>query len=192
MSVLTTGPSGARHQVGWCGALAATVLAVSAVAVAPAGGAVPTPDELAASVTPLVAPVEDLRAGPSVRSVAPRAHDRVAVPSDVVFAFGRAAVRPAGHRALVRLAGSVAGRRGTLRVVGHTDGVGRAAANRRLSLRRARAVVAVLRGGLPEGVRVVATGRGEEDPVADEQTPDGQDDPAGRARNRRVALQFVR
>jgi outer membrane protein OmpA-like peptidoglycan-associated protein len=171
----------------------ATLRFAAAAGAVPAGAS-PTAEELAASVTPLAAPVEQLRAGPSVRSVAPRPDGaaRIAVPADVLFAFGRAEVRPAGRRALVRLAASATGRAGTLRVVGHTDGVGGASSNRRLSLRRARAVAAVHRPGLPASVRIVSTGRGPADPVADERTAEGDDDPDGRARNRRVALRFVR
>lgn len=164
------------------------------VALAPAGSAraTPTAAELAASVTPLVGPVQRLAAATSVRPVARAGCGRTAVPADVLFAFDRAEVRSEGRRALVRLAASVAGTRGTLRVVGHTDGRGDEAYNRRLSLRRAHAVAAVLRAGLPSGVRVRSTGRGAADPVADETTATGEDDPDGRARNRRVELRFRR
>ncbi|WP_051470874.1 OmpA family protein [Patulibacter minatonensis] len=179
------------------GVLRGVAVGVLGVAVLLAGGgaaqAEPTADELAASVVPLSAPIELLRPGSTVRPVAPRPRrGRTAVPADVLFDFGRASVRPVGRRALVRLARSVATGTGVLRVVGHTDGVGDDAVNRALSRRRARAVAAVLRPGLPGVVRIVATGRGEDDPVADETTPDGEDDPDGRARNRRVELRVVR
>lgn len=171
-------------------ALGSVVVALGAAAPA---GAAPTAAELAASVTPLRGPVERLRPEGTVRPVAARARrGRTAVPADVLFAFDRTEVRPAGRRALVRLAASLSGDAGTLRVVGHTDGRGAAAYNRRLSLRRARAVAAVLRAGLPGDVAIRAAGRGAQDPVADETTPDGEDDPDGRARNRRVELRIVR
>lgn len=166
--------------------------AASLVLAAPAGAA-PTAGELASSVTPLTAPVEDLRAAPTIHALAPRVTaDRTAVPAAVLFGFDRAEVRRAGRRALVRLAASVARRPGTLRVVGHTDGRGAAPYNQRLSLRRARAVADLLRAGLPASVRVVPSGRGAANPVADETAPDGRDDPDARARNRRVELRFTR
>jgi OOP family OmpA-OmpF porin len=62
-------------------------------------------------------------------------------------------------------------------VTGHTDARGSAAYNRALSLRRARAVAAVLRAGR---VRIVAAG--ESRPVASNRAA------AGRARNRRVEI----
>lgn len=174
-------------------AVAGAVAAAAWLTGGDAALAAPTAEELAASVTPLVAPVEQLRPGSTVRPLAPRARrGRTAVPADVLFDFGRSSVRRDGRRALVGLARSLATGSGTLRVVGHTDGVGDVAANRRLSLRRARAVVAVLRPGLPGAVRIVAAGRGEDDPVADETTATGEDDPDGRARNRRVELRVLR
>jgi OmpA-OmpF porin, OOP family len=185
---------GARRVRGTrCAAIVGVVtIAVSGAVVGPAS-AVPTDAELAESVVPLVAPVEQLQVGGTVRSVAPHVRrGRTAVPADVLFAFGSATVRPEGRRALVRLARSVATGSVTLRVVGHTDGVGAAAANRALSRRRAQAVADVLRPGLPDGVRIVAAGRGEDDPVAEETTRAGEDDPDGRARNRRVELRVER
>jgi OOP family OmpA-OmpF porin len=40
-------------------------------------------------------------------------------------------------------------------------------------------------------VRITTVGRGEDDPIASETTADGEDDPDGRARNRRVQLRFT-
>ena len=45
----------------------------------------------------------------------------------------------------------------------------------------------LLTGGMPTG-RIVARGFGESRPVAPNTTPDGADDPAARARNRRVEI----
>lgn len=178
-----------------CGPGASVAGCLAVVACLVVGGGVataaPTSEELAASVTPLTAAIEQLRPGTTIRPVAATSRGRTAVPADVLFAFGRASVRPDGRRALVRLAQSVTSGSTTLRVIGHTDGVGAAASNRRLSLRRAQAVADVLRLGLRGSVRVVAAGRGEEDPVAAETTSTGEDDPDGRARNRRVELRFT-
>jgi outer membrane protein OmpA-like peptidoglycan-associated protein len=70
----------------------------------------------------------------------------------------------------------------TVDVLGHTDSDGSAAYNQDLSARRAQAVAGVL---LEEGVapaRVRAIGRGEDDPVASNLTPEG------RQLNRRVEV----
>jgi OOP family OmpA-OmpF porin len=67
-------------------------------------------------------------------------------------------------------------------VAGHTDSTGSAEANRTLSTLRAEAVRDYL---LTKGVsadRLVAVGYGEKRPIAD------NNDPAGRAINRRVSL----
>ncbi len=71
-------------------------------------------------------------------------------------------------------------------VQGHTDSRGDADYNRRLSQRRAEAVVGYLveRGGL-DATRLVAKGYGEDQPLTDNDTEDG------RARNRRVEFVIV-
>jgi len=70
----------------------------------------------------------------------------------------------------------------TIEVIGHTDNVGSAAYNQDLSQRRAVAVATVLRSsGVPSG-RIATYGRGEDQPVASNQTA------AGRALNRRVEI----
>lgn len=71
---------------------------------------------------------------------------------------------------------------GDLRIEGHTDSQGDAAANRLLSGRRADAVRRVLvDAGIPAS-RITAEGRGAAQPVADNATA------AGRAKNRRVEI----
>lgn len=67
-------------------------------------------------------------------------------------------------------------------VIGHTDNTGSAAYNMDLSQRRATAVATVLRNGGVSAARVVAYGRGEDQPVASNLTAEG------RAQNRRVEI----
>jgi OmpA-OmpF porin, OOP family len=69
-----------------------------------------------------------------------------------------------------------------LRVEGHTDNQGNAAANHALSERRAQAVVSWVTAHGVQGTRLSAIGMGQTKPVAD----NGSDD--GRAKNRRVEL----
>lgn len=69
-----------------------------------------------------------------------------------------------------------------LAVEGHTDNVGDAAANKKLSEARARSVMnAIVAAGI-DATRLSAAGYGQEKPVADNRTE------AGRAKNRRVEL----
>jgi len=69
-----------------------------------------------------------------------------------------------------------------LRVEGHTDNQGSAAANQALSEKRAQAVVAWLVAHGTNASRLAAKGMGQTMPVADNSTQDG------RAKNRRVEL----
>ena len=104
---------------------------------------------------------------------------------DVYFEFGSAVLVPRAAADLASVAEQVRAAGVTsLEVVGHTDSVGSDGDNQTLSEARAASVVAALQPQLP-GVTLVAAGRGETEPVAAETTEDGQDDPAGRALNRR-------
>lgn len=69
-----------------------------------------------------------------------------------------------------------------LRIEGHTDNRGSPAPNQALSERRAQAVVAWLTGHGVAASRLAAKGFGQNKPIADNSTPDGQ------AKNRRVEL----
>lgn len=70
----------------------------------------------------------------------------------------------------------------TVDVIGHTDNTGDAAYNQDLSNRRARAVADVLYDAGVATSRIRAYGRGEDEPVASNLTPEG------RAQNRRVEI----
>lgn len=80
-------------------------------------------------------------------------------------------------------------------LVGHTDSRGPADYNQQLSLWRARAVRQVLDRALGQdlghGYRIEASGKGETAPIAAETRSDGTDDPAARARNRRVEISYT-
>jgi len=76
----------------------------------------------------------------------------------------------------------------TVEITGYTDSKGPAGYNRRLSLRRARAVAALLeKGGIPSS-RYTLKGAGETNFLAINKYPDGKDCPEGRAFNRRVEV----
>lgn len=69
-----------------------------------------------------------------------------------------------------------------LSIEGHTDNVGEASANRRLSEARAEAVLAAVKAQGIEARRLVAKGQGADIPIADNRKEEG------RAKNRRVEL----
>lgn len=106
---------------------------------------------------------------------------------NVNFETNRADIRPADQPTLdqvVALLNSSPVLR--LSVDGHTDNVGQAEANQRLSQQRAEAIVAYLiRAGI-EGARLQAKGFGPSIPVADNRSD------VGRAKNRRVELVKVK
>ena len=107
----------------------------------------------------------------------------VNMPQDVLFATDSAALRPDLSRDIQTVAASlIRYPNSTIEVVGHTDNTGSAAYNQDLSQRRAVAVADVLRNSGVPGGRVTAYGRGEDAPVASNQTP------AGQAQNRRVEI----
>lgn len=107
----------------------------------------------------------------------------VTMPQDILFDVDSAAVKPGLRSDLGRVAASLRNYPDTtVRVVGHTDSTGSASHNQALSERRANAVSGVLQDeGVPAG-RIRAIGRGEDQPVATNLTPEG------RAQNRRVEV----
>jgi outer membrane protein OmpA-like peptidoglycan-associated protein len=113
---------------------------------------------------------------------------------DVLFPFGSERLAPGAAEGLEEVAGLIRQMRPrSITITGHTDSVGDEAANRELSLRRARAVQRWLEeragGAMPA---VVVDGRGEADPAVPNTRPDGRDDPEGRAQNRRVEITLER
>jgi OOP family OmpA-OmpF porin len=101
----------------------------------------------------------------------------------IQFNTGKATILPASESVLQQIAKLLADTPDLkLRVEGHTDNQGAAAANQALSERRAQAVVAWLTAhGVASG-RLSAKGFGASKPVADNGTEEG------RAKNRRVEL----
>ncbi|PWK62190.1 OmpA family protein [Roseicyclus mahoneyensis] len=107
----------------------------------------------------------------------------VTMPEGILFDIDSAAIRAnlqADLRALARNLQQYPNT--TVDVIGHTDNTGSAGYNQDLSQRRAQAVAGVLlEAGVSPG-RVRAFGRGEDEPVASNLTPQG------RAQNRRVEV----
>lgn len=107
----------------------------------------------------------------------------ITLPGDMAFQPNRSALKPGATAVLDKIALSLRNLPAAeLRIVGHTDAKGGAAANDALSLDRAASTRdwLVARGVSP--VRIAVAGRGARDPLA------SNDDEAGRATNRRVEI----
>jgi outer membrane protein OmpA-like peptidoglycan-associated protein len=113
---------------------------------------------------------------------------------DVLFAFDRADLTDAANTKIAAVAEIVVrlAPERNLSVEGHTDAVGDGEYNLELSLRRAIAVSDALQAGGVAAERLRTVGHGERFPVAQNRTPEGRDDPAGRAANRRVEVVIER
>ncbi|MDR6144699.1 OOP family OmpA-OmpF porin [Sphingomonas sp. SORGH_AS870] len=106
------------------------------------------------------------------------------------FPQGGAALNAEARAALDRLAGDRAAGQGRIVLRGHSDSEGDDDSNRRMSRKRAEAVrdYLVARGIAATRIEVIALG--ETRPIAPNAKPDGSDDSAGRARNRRVEIEL--
>lgn len=102
--------------------------------------------------------------------------------SDILFSVNKDDITPASFP-IIDEVGNALKQNGKLKIkiVGHTDSDGDAAANKTLSEKRAEAVKNYLRYKFNiEGERIVTEGKGEESPIASNSTADGK------AKNRRV------
>lgn len=105
------------------------------------------------------------------------------MPADVTFATNQATIQPQFYNALDQVAGTLVNYPSTaIDIVGHADSDGAEAYNQDLSERRANSVKNYLSGRGVQNVRMAASGRGETQPVASNNTA------AGKAQNRRVQI----
>ncbi|MBI3229117.1 MAG: OmpA family protein [Burkholderiales bacterium] len=136
---------------------------------------------------PTPAPVIAQESPPPPPVVKPQpVSEKVTFAAQALFDFDKAVVKPEGRAALDDLLNKLQGMDTEVMVtVGHTDSVGSAEYNQRLSQRRAEAVKAYL---ISKGVaenRVFTEGKGESQPVTDNQSGEH------RAQNRRVTVEVV-
>ncbi len=116
----------------------------------------------------------------------------VDVNNDTIhFKTGSADADPAFAPIAQRIAAALDKEPGPINVIGHTDnvpmsGTGRYKSNYDLSLARAKSIGTIVAKSVSDPSRIVADGRGETDPIADNGTQQG------RARNRRVEIMIPR
>ena len=116
---------------------------------------------------------------------------RVTVVGDALFDFDKSALRGDAEVTLAAAGPEIAqagGRKVT--VIGHTDAKGGDAYNDRLSEARARTVRDWLASHAFVPPATTVKGMGERQPIASNSKPDGNDDPEGRQKNRRVEVEI--
>ena len=136
-----------------------------------------------AAVTPAAPPAPATPASPTA--------DKITFAADAFFDFDKSTLKPEGKAKLDDLVGKL--RAINLEViiaVGHTDSIGSVAYNQKLSVRRAESVKAYLVSKGVEANRIYTEGKGKSQPIAPN-TVNGKDNPAGRAKNRRVEIEVV-
>ncbi|BCX66547.1 MULTISPECIES: OmpA family protein [Pseudomonas] len=123
----------------------------------------------------------------SEKPAEPAQPEVITLSNDVFFGFNQSDLTPAAQSQLDSIMGKLLDASVvSIKVVGHTDSVGADAYNQALSERRASSVAQYL---LSQGVapgKLTSEGRGESQPVADNETEEG------RAKNRRVELHINR
>lgn len=137
----------------------------------------PSPSTGAASVKPDTLPGE-IAANPG------------ATLATIGFAEGGAGLNAEAKATLDRLAANLTTKKGPLTLRGHSDSEGDDTANRIMSRKRAEAVRDYLAEKGVDRARMTVIALGETRPIAPNAKPDGSDDSAGRARNRRVEIEL--
>ena len=127
----------------------------------------------------------------AVRTTTTRCERRLGVVADALFDFDKSSLRPDAEDTLRAAAPEIRKIGGKpSRVEGHTDAKGTDAYNMKLSEARATTVRDWMakREFVPAGTPI--KGYGKTVPAAPNTTTDGQDDPVGRQKNRRVEVVF--
>lgn len=110
----------------------------------------------------------------------------VDLASDVLFAVDKSTLTAAAQSRIAAVAADIVKRaKGVVTVTGYTDSTGSPSHNQTLSTARANAVLAALRSAVKgASVTFAASGKGESDPVASNDTT------SGRSLNRRVTIAY--
>lgn len=149
-----------------------------------ANGAAPAGSGLTAQVSDLNADISALNTRVTDMGLV------IDLPADALFEYDKAELTPAAETELRKAAELIrASPPGPIQVIGHTDSHGDDAYNQTLSEARAKTVADWF--GQQVGVRqrqFAVSGKGEAAPIAPNAGAGGKDDPAGRAKNRRVEV----
>ena len=125
----------------------------------------------------------ELQRGLGLLHAKPADHGLVLTVGDVLFSTGKADLKPGATGNLNKLVAFLDRYRDrTVAIQGYTDSVGGAEYNQDLSERRANSVKSYLAGQGIGSMRLSALGKGQRDPVADNDSADG------RQQNRRVEV----
>jgi photosystem I P700 chlorophyll a apoprotein A2 len=155
-----------------------------AVAIAGQGGAEAGGIAIAGKSVELQRALKDLNAEVTPQEI------KVNLSADLLFDFNKSDIKPAAEPELTKVV-TVLKSYPSARVTieGHADGKGDEAYNQKLSERRAQTVAEWLtaHAGL-SAANVRTRGWGKSKPVAPNTNADGSDNPAGRAKNRRVEI----
>lgn len=144
------------------------------------------PKAAAPAAPAAAAPAAPAAAAPAAAPAPKPAAEKITLAADALFDFDKAVLKPEGKAKLDDLVGKVKGiNLEVVIAVGHTDSVGAAGYNQKLSVKRAEAVKAYLVSKGIEKNRVYTEGKGLTQPVADNKTKEG------RAKNRRVEVEVV-
>jgi len=149
--------------------------------------AAPAPAKPAAAPAPAAKPAPAPAAPAKPAAAAPRpTTEKVTLAADALFDFDKAVIKSDAKAKLDDLVAKLkAINLEVIIAIGHTDSVGSAAYNQKLSLKRAEAVKAYIISKGIEPNRVYTEGKGEKQPIADNKTK------AGRSKNRRVEIEVV-
>jgi len=132
------------------------------------------------AVTAPVAAPAPVAAAPVITS------EKVTFAADALFDFDKSVLKPEGKAKLTELAAKLKDiNLEAVVATGHTDSVGKAEYNQKLSVRRAESVKDFLVANGVAADRVYTSGKGATQPVADNKTAEGRD------KNRRVEIEVV-
>lgn len=134
------------------------------------------------SIRPLVSNVAD----PDTATKRTSDQTAISVDTDVLFDYGNADLTPKAQGTLQKVAAQLSAKgSGQVSVVGYTDSSGSDSFNQTLSEKRAQSVQRALQKLVhKDGLTFTSSGKGENDPIADNTTADG------RRLNRRVTVTF--
>ncbi len=135
---------------------------------------------------PVTEPVASKSEETTKAAVVPPPIAKVSLTTDTSFGFDQYSLRPDGINRLKKLHAEIQNAKvDSILATGHTDSIGKASYNKKLSIRRAQAVKDYLvKLGIPSE-RIFIDGKGATQPVASNKTSQG------RARNRRVDVEVI-